>query len=828
MARQTPMAQHPLSTPWVVALVIVGATLRHTAMAAGADRGREPAAKLFPLARVRLTDGPLQRQQALNAHYLRKLEPDRLLSLFRQSAGLEPAAPPYRGWESEPPNLAGHILGFYMSGAAMTVQATGDAVLRDRLNYIVDQLAAVQAANGSGFLLASPNGKRVFAQIAAGRIDVTGPPYTGAFINGTFEPTYTLNKLMLGLYQVYAATGNEKAKDVLIRAADWFGHDVLDKLSDAQCQTLLDCEHGSLNESFADAYQLSGDARHLKWARRLCHERMLAPLAAGDGAFLTHWHANTQIPKFTGFESVYAATGEARLDDAAMNFWNEVVDHRSWVIGGNSADEHFFPTGDFAKALHAAAGPESCNSVNMLRLTEALYPRHPDLKLIDFYERALFNHILSAHDPERGMFVYYTTMRPDSYRVYSDEFDSMWCCVGTGMEVPGSYGRMIYTRDADDGGLRVNLFAASELDWPEKGVRLTQKTRFPDEAGTTLQMKVASPRGRRFALRIRHPWWVPAGGLGVFVNGRSVPLATKPGEYATIDRAWMDGDTVRVALPMHITVAPLPGDPGYVAFEYGPIVLSGTLGREGLAKSDFWQIRTTVPTRMVPESHAPCLVIDDPATIAQHVERLPGDALAFRTHGVGRPDDVKLIPFFRNHFERYAIYWRTRSAADWQAEQTRLTDAAQAAAALDARTIDRVLIGDDASEKTHHLVATLSDTGSSTYSVNPGDVAGDEHWRAARPGGSFGYTLATHGVAAATLRCTYWARDGGARTFDVLAGDRVLETRALVDRGSDGFFAVDLPLPADVLRGKSAVTATFVPHPRNSAGGLFGLRLLAP
>ena len=488
----------------------------------------------------------------------------------------------------------------------MTAQGTGDTTLRNRLNYIVAELTEVQAANHSGYMLAVPDGRTLFAEIARGRIKIGGLPWTGNSINNHFEPTYTLNKLMLGLVQVYGATQNRQAEKVLVRLADWFGGDVLNKLDDKQVQTLLECEHGSLNESFADVYALTGDKKYLDWARRLCHQRMLLPLAKNDGAFLTYFHANTQIPKFTGFERVYQFTGEAQLDAAAMNFWNEVVNHRSWVIGGNSVDEHFFPPQEFAKALSSMTGPESCNSVNMLRLTEALFCAHPAAKLMDYYERTLFNHLLAAHEPQRGMTAYFTPLHAGAYRVYADEFESMWCCVGTGMEAPGKYGQMIYTRTADNRQLDVNLFVASELNWQEQGVHVRQITAFPDEATTTLNFSGASRT--TLSLRIRHPWWVPDGQLKLDLNGQSITNTSRRGEYFEVARVWNSGDVVHVELPMPLTTEIVPGDDHHVAVLDGPIVLSGQLGREGLTKYDFWQVHDQVARKTIPESHAPVFV----------------------------------------------------------------------------------------------------------------------------------------------------------------------------------------------------------------------------
>lgn len=616
-------------------------------------------AELFPLQNIRLLDGPFARQQEINRQYLLKLEPDRLLSLFRREAELEPKAPPYRGWESEPPNLNGHILGFYMSGAGMMVQATGDSVLKERLNYIVEQLAEVQDANGSGYLLPVPDGKKLFHDVAAGNFTITNASKTyGYQINGVFEPTYTWNKITLGLFEVYKATGNPRAKQVLLHTADWFGHDVIDKLSDEQVQTLLFCEHGSIHESMVDAYLLSQNPKYLKWARRLCFERMLKSLEEGNGDFLDGYHANCSIPVYTGAERVFDYNGEEHLDKAATNFLEEVVHRRSWVIGGNSASEHFFPPADFEKAIHEPAGPESCNSVNMLRLMEATFRVHPSAEMMDHYERILWNHLLAVHDPERGMFAYYTPLEPGTYRVYSDEFDSMWCCVGTGLECPGKYGQMIYSYRPDKSDIDVNLFIASRLTWPERGISIRQDTQFPEESSTALTIEKA-PR-EEISLRIRHPWWIPEGKMTLTLNGEKISSTSKPGEYAEVSRVWSPGDKLGVELPMQISVESLPNSKNYFAFLYGPIVLSGALGRDGLTKYDFWSIKTTVPTKRLPEDRFPRLVASTPENMTDKIKLVSQRPLIFQadTTLMNMPQ-VKLIPFYQNHFQRYVVYWRT-------------------------------------------------------------------------------------------------------------------------------------------------------------------------
>ncbi|WP_165226582.1 beta-L-arabinofuranosidase domain-containing protein [Aquisphaera insulae] len=776
---------------------------------------------LFPLRQVRLRGGPFGAQQEKNRQYLLKLDPDRLLSLFRKEAGLEPKAPPYRGWESEPPLLYGHILGFFMSGAGMTVQATGDATLKSRLEYIADQLAEVQAANRSGYLLPVPGGKALFAEVAAGNFKVTNPePNYGYQINGVFEPTYTWNKITLGLYEAYLATGSETARRVLIRTADWFGHDVLDHLDDRKVQELLFCEHGSIHESMVDVYRLTGDPKYLKWARRLCFDRVLGPMAENRGDFLDGYHANCTIPAFTGFERVYRHLGEARLHQAAGHFLDEVIGRRSWVIGGNSAGEHFFPPDEAERALHVPAGPETCNSVNMLRLIEALHESRPTPAALDQYERILWNHLLAAHEPERGMVCYYTPLLPGTYRVYSDEFDSMWCCTGTGLESPGKYAQMIYTHAPDSSAIDVNLFIASELAWDEAGITVRQETGFPEVPSTRLAV-VKTP-GKPWTLRVRHPSWIPAGALKLELNGQPVDSSTRPGDFAAITREWKPGDSVAVSLPMHLTMERLRNSDRYAAFLYGPIVLSGAFGAGELSRLDFWQIGDTIGRRPVPEATVPTIAAETPAALLDHLEPVPGKPLTFRTtRGFLRPAEQELIPFYRNHYARYAVYWRTLSPDAYDAEVARLEAEAKRFRELDARSIDFVRIGDPVSESAHHLESERSNTGPGAYGRRM-----ESHWRDASPGGWFSYVMKVEPAAGAVLACRYWGRETGARTFDVLADGKTIATTTLGDRGTEDFYTVEVPIPRDLTRGKRTITIRFQGHPGNMSGGLFDVRTL--
>jgi len=785
-------------------------------MAIGIAHGEAvtPKEAIFPLSRVRLTGGPLKWQQEQNREYLLRLDPDRLLSRFRLEAGLKPKAEPYNGWES-PKNwldLAGHILGFYMAGASMTVEATGDEELKQRLLYIVDELDAVQNAHGDGYALAARDGRKVFDEIASGKIDVKINPKTeyGAFINNRFEPIYTLNKLLIGLWRIHIATGSDKAKRVFLRLSDWFGNAVVDKLNNAQLQKVLDCEHASLPETFAVAFTMTGDEKYKKWARRLCHERMLAPLADGNAAHLCFHHGNNEIPKYTGFERVYRITGDKRLHRAMVNANRAFICDHAWAFGGNSHREHLFPRSDFEKKLFMTGGPESCNSVNMLRQTEALFETEPSSDKIDFYERVLFNHLLSTHDPIRGRTIYYTPAMPGASRTYSDEFDSMWCCTGTGFEAPGKYGQMVFTHAPDDSEVTVQLFAPATLDWKERGVKLRQETAFP--YGETSCVKVeAVGKDRKFTVNVRRPAWAREG-FAVYVNGVAVD-ARQP-RYVSITREWKAGDRIDVEFPMSLSAEFLPGSKRYIAFFYGPTLLVGDMRSDGLKQSDYfahppasntssWRLGKPIGIVDVPASAA-----TDPASC---LERTAFGAIAFRLKG----SDIILKPLYDLHFSRYNMYWRIPDPEETKA----FAEAEARDAAYAKRAVDSVKIGDAASEKAHGLAGEKTESGPGLYGEH-----NEYRWRHAHNGGFFAYRLAVGDAPGGrTLVAKYCASERGARMFDVMVDGKTVHTENLVDNKKPAFVFTEMKIPEELLKGKKDVEVRFVPREGNTAGGLFGL-----
>jgi uncharacterized protein len=761
---------------------------------------------LFPLSQVRLLDGPFKRAQDLDVAYLRSLDVDRLLAPFRAEAGLPARAPSYPNWEST--GLGGHTAGHYLTALAQAWAATAEEDLRQRLDDMVGELEACQSAHADGYVGGIPGGRQLWAEVARGDLRVHG-----FGVNDKWVPWYNLHKLFAGLRDATVIAGNPRARAVLVRLADWCDR-LTASLSDVQMQEMLRAEHGGMNEVLADVFAITGDPRHLALARRFSHRAVLDPLQRGED-HLDGLHANTQIPKVIGCARIAELSGQPSACTAGPFFWDAVVSRRSVAVGGNSVREHFNPADDFSSMIESREGPETCNTYNMLRLTEQLFRGRPLARYGDFYERALYNHVLSSQHPEHGGFVYFTPMRPRHYRVYSHPSRSFWCCVGSGMESHGKYGRFIYAHA--DGDLYVNLFIASTLRWPERALLLRQETGFPDEPRTRL--RVGLGRARRFTLRVRHPEWI-RGPMAIRVNGRPWTGRSQPSTYASIARLWRDGDLVEVDLPMATRLERLPGRSEYAAILHGPLVLAAPTGSEDLGDliADDGRMAHVSTGPYLPLESAPMLV-GDVATLASHVRPVPGKSLTFDARDVLRPEAARaleLVPFFRVHDSRYVVYWRTASPGQYAEVRAGLEAADRARRALEARTLDRVVPGEPQGEVGHGFRGEDSSTG-----VNHGRT-----WRDA--GGWFAYDLRA-GAAREPLELlvTYSAGERG-RAFDILVGERTIASVTLDGRERDRFVEVAYPVPAEAATASpdGTLTLRFVARPGSRAGAVYEVRLL--
>jgi DUF1680 family protein len=764
-----------------------------------------PKAYAFTLRDVRLLDSAFKKAMDLDVAYIMALDMDRLLSRFRQFAGLKPKAPEYGGWESQ--TISGHTLGHYLTALAKLYEATSDERVKDRVAYIVGELQACQKAWGNGFVGGFPRSKEVFAEIKAGNIRTAGFD-----LNGLWVPWYVQHKLYIGLIDAFYATGDERIKPILTGSTDW-AWDVVGGLNDEQFQRMLNCEHGGINEAFAEIYALTGYDKALKLAERFYHKRILDPLSQKKD-ILTGLHGNTNFPKLIGLARLYQLTGKPEYYTAAAFFWEKIVNDRTYATGGNTDEEYFFPPEDFARHLTSHT-TESCNTYNMLKLTRQLFAQDPRAERFDYYERALYNHILGMQDPVQGMFTYFTPLRPGGFKVYCTPFDSFWCCTGSNLENHVKYGDSIYFYD--DTTLFVNLYIPSVLDFKKKGLTVILQTRYPEDGAVRLEMQTDKPV--KLALKFRRPKWA-ADAVEVLVNGKPVAVAGAPGDYMVVDRIWAHGDEVRLRLPVKLRTEILPGDPKVVAFFHGPTLLAGGLGKDGLESLSPWT-KTRTDYDQVPTPPAPVIVAAD-EELGSFVRPAaePGTFIleggVLRTPGRVTTSSITLVPFYKMHFQRYAVYWNKYGDEDWrkirkdyEAEQAQLR-------ALEARTVDAVRLGEMQPEREHNLTSDKS---------RAGDMQ-NRKWRDAGDGGWFAFELkAADGPL--ELLCTYWGGDRD-RTFDILVDDIKIAGETINAPAPGKFYDAVYKLPADLAKGKAAIKVKFAVPAGKRGGRVAGCRLMRP
>jgi uncharacterized protein len=596
----------------------------------------------FDLSEVKLLDGPFKRAMNLNAKYLLSLSPDRFLHYFQVNAGLKPKAPAYGGWES-PNTGAGRCLGHYLSALSLQYQATGDRRFKDRVDYIVSELAKCQQTNG--FLSAEANVAQAFSALAAGHGDA---------LFKSRVPWYIQHKMFAGLRDAYELTGNQQARQILIRLANW-AVAVTSNLDHEQFQIMLQQEYGGMLEVLVNVYALTGDSRYLDLARRFRDANTFDPLEAGVDR-LDGMHANTMIPKIVGAVRLYEWTGEKSQRRLSEYFWNQVVDHHTYVIGGISNHEHFGPPNRLGLDAETC---ETCDTYNMLKLTRDLFCLHPRVQYGDYYERALYNDILASQDPKRGMFTYFMSLKPGHFKTYSTPFNSFWCCVGTGMENHTKYGNSIYFHDADD--LYVNLYIPSQLTWPDKNVVIRQETDYPVTGNMRFTLKCSHPV--TFAFQFRYPGWADPG-MTIAVNGQPVMLDAHPGEFVKLARQWKDGDLVELKLPLSLRSESLSGAPEEKAFLYGPLVLAGDLGTNNLPAPIPY---ATDPQQFVhvADPNVPVLVVDH-QPLKNWLQPVAGQPLTFHAVNVGQSEDVVLRPFYQLYYHRYTVYWKVSTPGQWK------------------------------------------------------------------------------------------------------------------------------------------------------------------
>ncbi len=652
-----------------------------------------PRVEPFPMKQIQVTGGIYKEAAEWNRGYLNRLAADRLLYNFRENAGFDTkgakpladmGAPRVSSWEhpndgTRATELRGHFTGHALSALAQ-LAASGDADAKAKGDYMVAELAKVQEKLGGGYLSAFP--MELFDRLD----ELSGKPRDANAPRDTtgrglpWAPFYTIHKIFAGMIDQYQLAGNAQALKVAEGMGNWADNWTASKTPE-HMQQILEDEYGGMAESLYNLagltnnpkYGVAGDRFTKKWFFNMMgmHNDSLHRNPHGQPM-----HVNTHIPQVIGAARRYEISGDRRFEDVAGFFWTSVTGDRSFVTTGTSNGESWNKEpGRIAadlKETNTSATEECCCSYNMLKLTRHLYSWSADPRYFDYYERSLLNMRIGTIRPETGYTQYYLSLVPGAYKTFNSEDNSFWCCTGTGVEEYSKLNNSIYWRDAD--GVYVNLFIPSELHWAEKGFRLRQDTKFPEQESTTLLVTADKPV--QMAVRLRIPAWMKTGPT-VKINGHALEATATPGSYLSINRTWKTGDRVEMDLPMHLTVEATPDDPTLQAFLYGPLVLAGDLGSEGLTKE--MMIGNNAPRVRWPRPGAAAAQNASRNPNAARFQPLPpvdfslkaggaeptswikpaGKPLTFQTSG--QPKNITLVPVNSIFDKRYVVYWQVTS-----------------------------------------------------------------------------------------------------------------------------------------------------------------------
>ncbi len=759
------------------------------------SRKNIPYWKAFSLSEVKLNAGYFRQAMERHKEYLLSLEPDRLIPHVRKMAGLEPKGLNYGGWETH----GGCSYGHYLSGCALMYAATGDPILSERLDYLLSELKLCQQHSEDGWFISGRRQREGYEELLSGKLllnqpDETKQPWN---YNRNGNSWYCIHKVLAGLRDAYLYAGKEEAKEMLIPLCDFIARIALTSNSDL-FQSMLSVEQGGMNEVLADIYAFTGNPDYLKAAERFNHINVIYPTANGEDVLFGR-HANDQIPKFVGVLKQYEFEKNELYKKAAENFWEIMIRDHTLAIGGNSCYERFGVPGEESKRLDYSSA-ETCNTYNMLKLSNQLFQFSGDIKYLNYYEHALYNHILASQDPDMpGCVTYYTSLLPGLFKQYSTPYESFWCCVGTGMENHAKYGEAIYF--SGDNELLVNLYIPSELHAKETKLHLVLETRFPESDTVRILVKDNGNFDGNLLLRI--PGWLKESPR-LLINGFVTDASIENG-YLRIKEKLKSKDIITLILPQRLHVRYVKDEPHFGTIMYGPLVLAGELGTEGMPEdrvSNNRAHREALPVKNIP------VLWGDLDHYEDWIVRQPdNNPLRFIVNN-GDRKKVSLIPYFQLHHQYHTVYWKIYSEKDFVRRARALTD--------------EVIIGDEANEKAHRLTGERDSLRWHDYFW-----AKNTQYRRAFEGGRFSYDLKINKKEEGPyyLICRFWGDEPEGHEFDILVEGELLRSvdpaRRLYLTYIDDIYRI----PEERTRGKEVIKVTFKAKEGKNSGGLYGLKI---
>lgn len=741
----------------------------------------------FNLKDVRLIDNSVfKHAMEIDGTYLLSLSADRLLNRFYKNSGLQPKDSAYGGWESE--GLSGHTLGHYLSACSMMFASTGDNRFKERVNYIVEELAKCQDARKTGYVGAIPNEDSIFYKVQRGEIK------SGGFdLNGGWSPWYTVHKVMAGLVDAYLYCDNNKALSIVKKMADWTAT-IVDPLTEEQRKKMLKCEFGGMNDVLANIYAVTGEKKYLALSYKFYDDFVMQPLAEGKPDPLAGKHSNTNIPKAIGSARQYELTSAKNDETIASRAWDIIANHHSYVNGGNGNYEYLGEPDKLNNTL-SDNNTESCCTYNMLKLTGHLFTWHPSARLGDFFERALYNDILASQNPNDAMMLYFEPLRMGAKKQYSDSFNTFTCCVGSGMENHTKYTEAIYFEGAD-GSLYINLFIPSSLDWKNRNIVVTQHTNYPQSDTTTID--ISAKKAATFSIKIRKPWWATKDAV-VKVNGKIINTEKNADGFLSIIRTWNNDDKLEISFEMDLYTESMPDNKNRVAFLYGPLVLAGNLG-------------DSMPD---PVYGTPVLLTDN-HNVSNWIVKDENAPMTFHTKNTGKPFDVTLTPFYQNINNHYSVYWDYFTNVEWSARQAEYEAEKKRQKEIETQTIDNFRIGEMQPERDHNLKASEQSYVDQAYGRSGREVRKD---------GFFSFNMKTEPNIATALLFTYIGDDKN-RSFDILVDNIKIASVTLNGKETGKFFDEEYIIPTSLLGNKTSITVTVQSTNGKTAGRVFGVRTI--
>ena len=765
----------------------------------------------FSLSDVRLLPGsPFYQAMKTDQQYMLGMDVDRMLNNQRRSAGL-PQKGPYPG-SFQPEGTRPGDLNHYISAISLMYAQTGDDRFLERVTYIINALKEIQDRVDARTRLGDTTVKnRLYAawqKILGGRLELSGPDEGGYPWGGTTgNDWYGIHKVMAAYRDAYLYCNNQTALQLLISRAGPVTAFVL-KANPDLFDGLLDIEHGGMNEVFADLYAITGEQRYMDVSKKFNHQKVILNIADGKDVLYGR-HANMQVPTFVGTARQYQLSGDEVSRKATENFLRMIyADHMS-AIGGSSRYERYGLPGATTKELGYTAD-ETCITYNMLKVALNYFESTGDLHQMDYFERALYNHILASQDRESGGVTYYTSLMPGSFKAFSKGYDltGVWCCVGTGMENHAKYGEAIYFHNNKD--LFVNLFIPSQLNWEEKGLQVAMETRFPEEDFITLTIK--ENKSFHDLIYLRYPVWTKRSARA-WINGQPVQIEAQPGDYIRLQHPWKAGDVVKIEMPQDFHLEAAKDDPSMVAIFHGPLAMAGELGTTGMPGPDLvqhalFQYRNWSP----PTADIPLLVVNK-VDLDSWLQPMPDKPLHYKTVQAGwlngKIKDLSLIPYYNMRHQRYTVYWKLYSREEL---------------ALRSQVVsDEINPANPPSEKGHNLQGEKLDT--SSFKDGRDFWENNRPGRLAKEGGWFSYDMKVTKKDRHYLVVTYWGSTPGNHVFDILVGKQLLQTEDLTERRPLTYYEQVYELPDEPVKAKEKITVTFRAKPGSWAGAVYGLRI---